>query len=81
MAIKMRKSKNPDATCCECKATVEQSLDMFDICIGGTIHTICDLCTDKVLSKTLSAVVSVNGRVKSQHDLAIIRKRDKRLLQ
>lgn len=75
MAIKMRNSKDPDAVCCECWKTANESLGMFDICIGGTIHTLCDLCTDKVLSKTLSAIVSVNGRVKSQHDMAIIRRR------
>ena len=78
MAIKMRNNKDVDAVCCECWATANQSLGMFDICIGGTIHTLCDLCTDKVLSKTLSAVCSVNGRVKSQHDMAIIRKRHTR---
>lgn len=78
MAIKMRNNKNTDAICCECQATADKSLGMFDICIGGTVHTVCDLCTDKILSKTLSAIVSINGRVKSQQDLAIIRKRDAR---
>lgn len=76
MAIKMRNNKNIDAVCCECGATTNNSLGMFDICIGGEIHTICDMCTDKVLSKTLSAICSVNSRVKNQHDMAIIRKRN-----
>ena len=75
MAIKMRNNKDMDAVCCECRATASQSLGMFDICIGGTIHTVCDLCTDKILSKTLSAVCSVNGRVKGPHDMEIIRRR------
>lgn len=74
----MRNSKNINATCCECNATVDNSLGMFDICIGGTVHTVCDLCTDKILSKTLSAVVSINGKVKSQQDMAIIRRRNAR---
>lgn len=75
MAIKMRTNKDTDAVCCECWATAKQSLGMFDICIGGTVHTICDLCTDAILKKTLSATVGVNHRVKDQHDMAIIRKR------
>ena len=74
----MRNNKNVNAVCCECRATASNSLGMFDICIGGTIHTLCDLCTDKVLSKTLSAIVGVNNKVKSPHDMAIIRKRKAR---
>ena len=81
MAIKMRNNKDANAKCCECKATAENSLGMFDICIGGTIHTVCDLCTDKILSKTLSAIVGINGKVKSQQDMAIIRKRSARGLK
>lgn len=78
MAIKMRNSKDPDAVCCECWSTTNESLGMFDLCIGNTIVTVCDKCTDKILSKTLSAVVGVNSRVKSPHDMAIIRKRKSR---
>lgn len=81
MAIKMRTNTKPDARCCECGHRQTNSLGMFDICIGGDIHTICDLCTDKVLSKTLAAIVGINHRVKSQHDLAIIRKRKARELE
>lgn len=75
MAIKMRTNKKMDATCCECQAEANDSLGMFDICIGGTILTICDLCTDRILSKTLSAIVGINHRVKSPHDNEIIRRR------
>lgn len=81
MAIKMRNNKNPDAICDECYNTADQSLGMFDICICGNVFTVCDLCTDKILNKTLAAVCSINGKVKSQHDLAIIRKRNSRLLE
>ena len=78
MAIKMRTNKDPDAVCCECWATADQSLGMFDICIGGTVHTVCDLCTDKILSKTVSAIVGINHRVKSPQDMDIIRRRKSR---
>lgn len=73
--IKMRTNNEPDAKCCECGNGRHQSLELFDICIGGQIFTICDACNEKILSKTLSAEVMKNGRVKSQQDMAIIRKR------
>lgn len=75
MAIKMRHNNDPNAECCECHETRKQVLNMFDICIGGIIHTICDVCNEQILSKTLSAEVFKNGRVKSHEDMAIIRRR------
>lgn len=75
MAIKMRNNTDKDAFCCECGDSQNEVLNMFDLCIGGNIFTICDVCNEKILSKTLSAEVMKNGRVKSQHDMAIIRKR------
>lgn len=54
-------------------------LNMFDLCICGNIFTICDVCNEKIFSKCLSAEVMKNGRVKSQHDMAIIRKRKSRI--
>ena len=75
MAIKMRNSKNNNAVCCECGETRKQVLDMFDVCIGGNIFTICDVCNDELLRKTLSAECYKNGRVKTQQDIAIINRR------
>lgn len=75
MAIKMRNSKNENAVCCECGQTRKQVLDMFDVCIGGNIFTICDVCNETLLHKTLSAECYKNGRIKSQQDMAILRKR------
>lgn len=75
VAIKMRNNNDKDAICCECGDSQSQVLNMFDLCIGGQIFTICDACNEKILSKTLSAEVMKNGRVKSQQDMAIIRKR------
>ena len=74
--IRMRINKHNDAICETCGEGSSQVLEMFDLMIGSTIHTICDRCTDQIFHKTLSATCGVNGKVKSQHDLAIIRKRN-----
>ena len=79
MAIKMRNNKKSDAFCCECGDGQHRVLNMFDICIGGKVLTICDACNEKLLYKSLSAEVMKNGRVKSQEDLAIIRRRSGRM--
>lgn len=75
MSIKMRNNKDRGATCCECGEGQDNVLNMFDICVGGKIFTICDCCNEKLFRKTLSASVMVNGRVKSQRDMSIIRSR------
>lgn len=79
VAIKMRNNTKPEAICCECGEGQKEVLNMFDLCIGGNIFTICDVCNEKIFSKCLSAEVMKNGRVKSQHDMAIIRKRKNRM--
>ena len=71
----MRNNTSKDATCCECGETQNEVLNMFDLCIGGKIFTICDECNDKLFKKCLSAEVMRNGRIKSQKDIAIINKR------
>lgn len=78
MAIKMRNNTKPDAVCCECGEGQNQVLNMFDLCIGGNIMTICDVCNEKIFDKTLAAEVMKNGRVKSQRDMTIIRRRKAR---
>ena len=78
MAIKMRNNTDKDAFCCECGETQDQVLNMFDLCIAGTIFTICDVCNEKIFSKCLSAEVMKNGRVKSQKDIQIINRRKQR---
>lgn len=75
MAIKMRNNTKPDAICCECGDGQNEVLNMFDLCIGGIIFTICDACNSKIFRKSLSAEVMKDGRVKSAHDMKIIRKR------
>lgn len=78
MAIKMRNNKDANSVCCECGEPRKEVLDMFDLCVGGTIVTICDACNEKLFYKTLNAECYKNGRVKSQHDIAIINRRKQR---
>lgn len=71
----MRNNIKTDAVCCECGESQEEVLNMFDLCIGGKIFTICDACNEKLFSKCLNADVMKNSRVKTQQDMVIIRKR------
>lgn len=79
MAIKMRNNKDNNAVCCECGETRKQVLDMFDVCVGSNIFTICDVCNEKLFYKTLNAECYKNGRVKTQQDIAIINRRKQRI--
>lgn len=75
MAIKMRNNSKPDSICCECGNTRKKVLDMFDVCVGGNIFTICDECNEALFKKTLSASCYTNGRIKQKEDIAIINQR------
>lgn len=75
MAIKMRISKAQDATCFECGDPREKVLEMYDICVGGMIITICDKCNEQLFTKALKANCSLNAKLKSKRDLSIIRSR------
>ena len=72
----MRHNKKEDAICCSCQSTRNNSLGMFDLCIGSNIMTICDSCNSVLFNKSLSAECYINGKVKSQQDMAIIKKRN-----
>lgn len=74
--IRMRINKHDTVNCETCGDGSSQVLEMFDLMIGNTVHTICDRCVNKLFSKTLTAVCGVDHKIKSQHDLAIIRKRN-----
>lgn len=76
MAIKMRVNKDPNAICCECGETKSQALEMFDLCVGGKILTLCDVCNEKIFYKTVKADVMVQGKVMSSRDMKIIRTRN-----
>lgn len=73
--IKMRHNNNADAICVECGNTLNEALNLFDICIGGNIFTICDECNKELFFKTLKADCFVNGRVKKQSEINKIYKR------
>ena len=75
MALRMRNNKEPDSVCCECGDSRKQVLDMFDICIGGNIFTICDRCNEILFYKSLRAECAKNARVKTPQDMAVLRKR------
>lgn len=73
--VRMRTNNESNAYCCECGNGRNNSLELFDICIGGQIFTICDLCNEQLFQKTLRATCNVNSKVKRPSDMAIIRKR------
>lgn len=75
MAIRMRNNKKQDSVCCECGDPRDEVLDMFDLCIGGMVFTICDVCNEILFNKTLSAECQKNHRVKDAHDMKILSKR------
>ena len=79
MAIKMRNNRDKEAVCMECGDEQYYVLNMFDVCIGGQIITICDKCNEQLLAKTLHAECFKNGRLKSNKDIAIIQKRNSRI--
>lgn len=75
MAIRMRNNTKPDSVCCECGDGRKDVLDMFDVCVGGNIFTICDVCNEALLFKTLRAECHKNGRVKTPEDMKVMRMR------
>ena len=75
MPIKMRNNKEADSVCCNCGDARKHTLEMFDLCIGTTIVTICDVCNEQILRKTLSAEVNKNARVKTPQNMQVLRKR------
>lgn len=81
--VKMRINNEGEQVRCQvCNTDRKNSLEMFDLAIAADgptpiIIRICDLCCDKLLTKTLRGVCHVNGKVKSQQDMKVIRNRQK----
>lgn len=80
--IKMRinNESGEQVRCQVCNADRKNSLELFDLAIAADgpapiMLRICDLCCDKLLTKTLRAVCHVNGKVKSQQDMKVIQRR------
>ena len=71
----MRRNTKSDAICCECGEGKKEVLEMFDVCVGKNIFTICDVCNEALLHKTLRAECEKNGRIKTPKDIRIITKR------
>lgn len=74
--IKMRINKSDNPVCKVCGHTRKNSLEFFDIAFTDKhIITICDSCNEALFDKTLKATVSVNAKLKSNKDIAIIQNR------
>ena len=79
--VKMRVSKDRNEKCICCNKGIEQSLELFNICFGDVIVTICDRCNDDLLTKSVRAACLVNHRVKSKRDMQIINERSKKAMK
>ena len=79
--VKMRVSKDRNEKCICCNKGIEQSLEIFNICFGDVIVTICDRCNDDLLTKSVRAACLVNHRVKSKRDMQIINERSKKAMK
>ena len=77
----MRVSKDRNEKCICCNKGIEQSLEIFNICFGDVIVTICDRCNDDLLTKSVRAACLVNHRVKSKRDMQIINERSKKAMK
>lgn len=76
--IRMRVNKDPQSICKVCRTSREKSVEMFDIAFTDKhIITICDKCNNDLFKKVLKADCSVNAKLKTKKDLAIISKRHK----
>ena len=79
--VKMRVSKDRNEKCICCNKGIEQSIELFNICFGDVIVTICDRCNDDLLTKSVRAACLVNHRVKSKRDMQIINERSKKAMK
>lgn len=78
--IKMRVN-NKATKCPVCNCTRKNTIEIFDLCIGDTIITLCDACNETLFNKTLKATVMVQSKIKTKQDMQVIqaRKLGKRL--
>lgn len=79
--VKMRVSKDRNEKCICCNKGIEQSLEIFNICFGDVIVTICDRCNEDLLTKSVRASCLVNHRVKSKRDMQVIQERSKKAMK
>lgn len=79
MAIKMRTIKgDTEAICKICGNDRSHSLEIFEIMFTEKAKiTICDLCNEELLLKTIKASCLVNSKTKTKEDMKVIRQRKK----
>lgn len=76
MPIRMRINKDSDAVCKTCGCDQNNVVEMFDVRFTEKAQiTICDLCMNELLDKSLHMVCNVNHKVKSPKDMRVIRRR------
>lgn len=71
----MRVNNNGDS-CSVCGAEDKHSLQIYDIKIGDIQFHICDECNEVLMIKTLRATTSLNAKLKSKKDLAVLHERN-----
>lgn len=71
----MRNNTSHNAVCDACGNGQKESLRMFDLKVGSLKATICDECNQHLFSKSLSATVLTDSKVKSKEDLKLINRR------
>lgn len=76
--IKMRVSKEELDICSVCGYSTKDSLVMFEVKIGKTIHSVCDKCMEDLFGCSLKATRYTDSKFKSQDDIKIINARNKK---
>lgn len=71
---KMRVTKERESACCECGREWKNVSEMYDLKIGDNISTICRKCSNVLFQKLLKAACAYDGRVKTNEDMARIRR-------
>lgn len=77
--IKMRvNNEGSDVRCQCCNRTRQESLEMFDLMVAGQYFRLCDMCNSELLTHTIRASCAVDKKIKSAHDMEVIRSRPSR---
>lgn len=73
--MRARINKKQDCICLDCGNERKDSLELYDLKIGNTVFTLCDLCANDLFKITLKLTTNLQGKLKSSKDLALISKR------
>ena len=66
--IKMRINKKKESKCDECNTQYIDTLEMYDIMLVDSLHTICYDCANELFHKLLKADCLYNGKLKDKED-------------